>query len=453
MVTLCLSSLDRAEASFASITKNRKELPCGDVATTLRAALLTAAKTPAAAAAGAQAQAEDDPSLTQVDFIRVNTDTVDALTNLAGEFALFAQRLKTLAPPALAPQCEQLQKLVNDLAFFTGEVRLVPLEQAFARFPRLVRDLAQTQKKDIRFDMSGTDVELDKTLVDHLASPLIHLLRNAVDHGIETPEERAAKQKPKEGSIRLTVERQQGFVRVTVADDGAPLDLAALKKIGKAKGFTDEQMAHITQENILDLLSLPGFSSSATVSDVSGRGVGLSAVREAAKTLGGQLTLAQDANGKRFTLSLPLQLSIIPAMIIGVAGESYALPLVHVRRLLLLPRTEIKGELGTPAVIVSGTDVPLLDLRSLFGLPAATPSSHVSIVLTESDRGTTGLLVDRVEGKAELAVKPVPEALRTCPLYTGSAILGSGRVALILDAGNLAREQERRFSPPSTSHA
>lgn len=450
IITLCLKAFDQIEASFAAIEKTKKEIDCSSIAAAVRASAQTNASptTPAPVTTETAAEIATIPDTTAIDFIRVGTEKIEKLTNLAGEFALLRQRASALKHPEMAPVLEQLTKLTDDLTYYASNIRLVPLEQAFGRFPRLVRDLAVTQGKNVRFEMTGTDVELDKTLVDHLISPLIHLLRNAVDHGIEVPDTRKQLGKNAEGTIRLTVERDQGFARVTVEDDGEPIVLSTLKEIAKKKGFTDAVLDSIKETNILDLLVMPGFSSSKTVSDISGRGVGLSAVHQAAKALGGQLTLTQNTGRKRFTVSLPLQLSIIQSLLVDVTGQTYALPLVHVRRLITVPAANIQSTLGESATVVDGQDVPLITLRTLFktkdaetkkeGAPSANTDVH--IVLVDGNKGLIGIVVDRVLGNADIMVKPIATTLKTEVCFTGSTIIGSGRVALILDVPGIVQE-------------
>jgi len=456
-ITLCLQAFDQIQSSFTAIEKTQQELDCSALAASVRAILSSSTSTlPSNLTLSPNPSPSPSPSTdafegTTIDFIRVDTKKIDALTNLAGEFALLKQRVKALSSPQIEPIAEQLKKLTDDLTFYAMDMRLIPLEQAFVRFPRLIRDLAAAQNKNVRFEMVGTDITLDKTLVDHLVSPLVHLLRNAVDHGIESPEERTKAGKNAEALIRLIVERDQGFVRVSVEDDGAPIVLAALKEIAKKKGFAEEQITPVGEQNILDLITLPGFSSSATVTDVSGRGVGLSAARQTAKMLGGQLTLERTESKKRFTLSLPLQLSIIQALLIESNQQTYALPLVHVRRLLALPVTELKWELGEPAAIVDGNDVPLLILKNILSAAAPTVSSDnglLQLVLVEGEHGLTGLVVDRIEGNADIMVKPVSHLFSDRTSFVGSTILGSGRVAMILDIPNLCRAQAKRSASP-----
>ncbi len=452
IITLCLKAFDQIEASFAAIEKTKKEIDCSAIAAAVRASaqMNPAPATTQATTIDAATDVTVIPDTTAIDFIRVGTEKIEKLTNLAGEFALLRQHASSLKNnPEFASVLEQLTKLTDDLTYYAGNIRLVPLEQAFGRFPRLVRDLATVQGKNVRFEMTGTDVELDKTLVDHLISPLIHLLRNAVDHGMESPDVRKQLGKNPEGTIRLTVERDQGFARVTVEDDGEAIVLGTLKEIAKKKGFTDAVLDSIKETNTLDLLTMPGFSSSKTVSDISGRGVGLSAVHQAAKALGGQLTLTQSTGCKRFTVSLPLQLSIIQSLLVDVTGQTYALPLVHVRRLITVPSTQIQSTLGQQATVVDGQDVALISLPTLFktnesavkkegATTAAITETH--IVLVDGDKGLIGIVVDRVLGNADIMVKPIATTLKSEVCFTGSTIIGSGRVALILDVPGIVQE-------------
>lgn len=407
--------------------------------------------------------------------IRVESKKLDALLDLAGELSIlrlqFAAQCNDPALKALfSPLLARFSRLADELTYHVTQSRLIPLDQVFVRFPRLVRDLARTQKKSIAFTMEGTGIELDKTLVDHITTPLIHLLRNAVDHGIESPDERRKNGKPEEGAMSIRVRREQGFAIVTVEDDGAPIRIEDVKRIAKERGFADAEVAAIQSDNLLDFLCNARFSSSKKVSMVSGRGVGLSAVRQIVKELGGRLHLEQRDGRKRFVMSLPLQLSVIRAIMVTVQGSTFGLPFVHISRLLHVTSADIRSSLGQEAVIVDGQDVPLLRLSHVFNARSAgvadvaertegtgekntsvtsatsvasVPSeTSLQLLLTDGVFGRIALCVDDVLGNEEITVKPVSEAVKNVQYFSGYTVLGDGGVALIVDVPTLIQHQK-----------
>ena len=363
----CFAAFDHIEASLNSIKKQQKELDCTEITTKiLEASKATDGKTVEKHVSSEQ-KMEEDFMEHNFNHIRVSTSKIDAITNLAGELTMFKQQMRTMTKSLTVERLfEDLERLVDELNFQAIDMRLVSLNQAFVRFPRLVRDLARKQGKEIRLEMEGIDIELDKTLVDHLSAPMLHLIRNAVDHGIESPEDRKKAKKNAEGTIRIKVERKEGFARVTVEDDGALIDTEKIKQKAMEHGFAKDRIEAVTEETVLDLLCDPQFSSKDDVSKVSGRGVGLSSVLENVSALGGQLSLNQEEGIKRFTLSLPLQLSIIQALLLEVSGQTYALPLVHVKRLISIPTSDIQMTLGQIATAIDGEDVPLINLNTIF---------------------------------------------------------------------------------------
>lgn len=484
----CFAAIDQITASLKSIEEKQQEEDCSAMTESVRAMLAatpatgkkTGPKGPTPKKRGHDLKGITLDTLdTTVSHIRVETEKIDALTNLAGELTMMRQQLRSASDdPKITPLFERFDRYVDELNQRAIDMRLVPLEQAFARFPRLVRDLSKTQNKEIDLEMIGTDIELDKTLVDHLSSPLVHLLRNAVDHGIESS-----------GTIRIIVERTQGYAKVSVEDDGKPIDVAALKAVAEKQGFTKEETERINESSVLDLLCDPRFSSKGAVTDISGRGVGLSAVRETAAALGGQLTLTSADGVKRFTLSLPLQLSIIQALLVNVANDLYALPLMHVERLMMLDAKDIKTTMGQKAAVINEEDVPLIALSDLFmkkelkmkeaeeekeakdgkSCPIAdrpTKQEHSSassasfsssasfqIVLIASDHDTTGLIVDKIIGNEEVMAKPVSDIIKNEEYFSGSTILGDGTVALILDIPSLIEfTKERLHTPPQKAY-
>lgn len=372
--------------------------------------------------------------------IRIDAKKLDALLDLTGELSTLRLELSTVAnhaalKPVLEPLVNRLTRLLSELAYQVSESRLVPVEQAFAQFPRLVRDLSRTQGKNVQFKMTGTDMELDKTLIDHLASPIIHLLRNAVDHGIESPTVRQTAGKKAEAIIELSIRREGGYVMVDVSDDGAPIQVETIKKQAHERGFTPEEIAAIDAHSLLDILASARFSSSQNVGMISGRGIGLSAVRATVKSLGGQLSLVQKQDKKTFTLMLPLQVSSLRAVLVRIGGKMYAFPFMHIEKLMQIEPAEIHTTLNQPSFVLQGRDVPIINLQQLlWGAETGETATHaMNILLLQHGSEHIGLLVDDIIRNEEVMVKPIPDTLQSAGYFSGYTILGDGGIALILD--------------------
>jgi len=444
VIDVCLQGIDTVDACLTQIEKDGKELTEFAALSPLQVILranANASPSPATpVAAEVTDQLQDIDRMSQVPHIRVESKKLDTLLELAGELSVLRLQFSSAAKDSsqnavFLPLLDRFARLADDLTYQVTQSRLIPLDQVFARFPRLVRDLSRSQGKQIEFVMEGTGIDLDKTLVDHLTTPLIHLLRNAVDHGIESPEIRKKKGKSAQATIAVRVRREQGYAVITVEDDGQQIELSEIKRIAAERGFTAEEIAEIRQETLLDFLCNARFSSTKNISMVSGRGVGLSAVRDTVKELGGHLRLEQDAAGKRFILLLPLQLSVIRAIMVNVQGSTYGLPFVHIRRLLQVTPADIRTSLEQEVTVIDGEDVPVLRLGRVFA-PKAKPAAAeelLHLLLTDTGEGTVALCVDAVIGNEEVMVKPVSETLHTGHYFSGHTVLADGKVALIVD--------------------
>lgn len=390
---------------------------------------------------------EQDPvDQGRLPHIRVDSRKLDQLMDLAGELRTLKMQFAALAldeKTALAaqPLLDRFGRLTDELQFSVSESRLVPLDQLFARFPRLVRDLAKEQGKNVRFEMIGTAIELDKSLVDQLMAPLIHLLRNAVDHGIELPEVRKTAGKNEEGSVTLQVERDRGYAVLRVSDDGEVITIRSLQAAAKARGLPARDIDAIGGDAILDTITRPGFSTKTAVSMISGRGVGLSAVKSAVKAMGGTLQFTQEDGRKCFMLSLPLQLSVIRALLADIGGRLYAIPFVHTERILTIDRSAIRTTLGQESMVVDDEDVPLLRLAEIFDRSGEKDEKDSKdageIILVRSGSGMVGCIVDRVVQNLEVMVKPAADVVKHAKFFSGSTILADGRVALVVDVPGL----------------
>jgi two-component system chemotaxis sensor kinase CheA len=322
----------------------------------------------------------------------------------------------------------------------------------FRRFPRLVRDVAKLCANDVTLSVSGQDTELDKGLLDALAEPMVHLVRNAVDHGIETPAERRAAGKPDQGTVRLDACHQGNQVVIDISDDGRGIDTAAVRAEAVSRGLvTSEQAARMTESEATDLIFEPGFSTAAHVSEISGRGVGMDVVKAALQKLKGSISIeSQPGRGTTFQLRLPLTLAIIRAMLFSVAERMYALPLESVLEITRAHETEIHIVDNHEVLQLRNEVLTLVRLNRLAPVPVNQPSADgrsFVIVISSGDR-KFGLLVDELVGEEELVIKPLDETIVATDLVSGASILGDGTVVLILNVSEVIRKFARaRFAP------
>jgi two-component system, chemotaxis family, sensor kinase CheA len=380
--------------------------------------------------------------------IRVSTEKVDALVDLVGELVITQSMLQRLAADAEGPAGEALRQGLVQLERNTRElqgqvlgIRMLPIGFVFNRFPRLIHDLALALGKQVDFQLAGERTELDKRLIELVADPLTHLLRNAMDHGLETPEQRRARGKPETGNLRLTASHRAGSIFIEVADDGAGIDgpavLARARELGLA-GHTEG----LDSEHLLRILCHPGLSTRTTVTPVSGRGVGLDVVESNIRALGGRLELATvPGEGTRFTIRIPLTLAILDGQLIRVGPEVYILPLVSIvetvqldpQRLRVLPG-------GLEIYCLRERRLPVVRLAPLLGVPPDSgDEARPLLVIVEVDDGDVALLVDELQGQQQIVIKGLEANFRKVPGVSAATVLGDGRVGLILDGTELKR--------------
>ena len=392
-------------------------------------------------------------SNTQVHTIRVDTVRMDNLINLVGEMVITRTRLVQIGLDLKAQYQMDgmvtnlneanvyLGRLMNDLQESVMRLRMVAIGTVFSRFPRLVRDLAKKTGKEIELVLKGEDTELDKTVVEVIGDPLMHLIRNSVDHGIESPEERRASGKPELGTIILDAYHEGNHIAILISDDGAGLDLDKIREIAVSKGLVGER-EELSDSDISNLIFLPGFSTAEKVTDISGRGVGMDVVKKALNNLGGMVDITtRKGKGTTFTIRLPLTLAIIQALLVEVGEEIYAVPLSSVLETLLVNRDDIKAVGGLPMVQLRGNTLPLISLQEKFGLPTPeTASSEVFVVVVGFGNKALGLIVDELRGQQEVVIKSLGDFLNNLPGIAGATILGDGKVTLILDIGSLIQD-------------
>ncbi|MCS7089618.1 MAG: chemotaxis protein CheA [Limisphaera sp.] len=380
-------------------------------------------------------------------YVKVDTVKLDTLIDLVGELVIAESmvlqdpQLQSLASGNLARNLAQLRRITSDLQRTAMSLRMVPVRATFQKLHRLVRDLALRQKKQVQLCLSGEDTELDRNIVEALYDPLVHMIRNAVDHGIEPPEARRAAGKPVHGTIHLRAFHQGGNIVIQVEDDGRGLDKNKLIQKAKEKGLLKSD-ATLTDLEAYNLIFAPGFSTADQVTEISGRGVGMDVVRKNIEKLRGKIEIqTQPGLGTTFTIYLPLTLAIIDGLIVSVGDKRYIIPTLTVRE-SLRPRPEMvttvqqRGEM----INVRGRLTPLVRLHRLFGHEArqTDPTAGI-VVVVESGSHITCLLVDELLGKQEVVIKSLGAALRENPMLAGGAVLGDGRVGLILNVDALVR--------------
>jgi two-component system chemotaxis sensor kinase CheA len=377
--------------------------------------------------------------------VRVKTDVLDRLVNITGELITTRHRLsdhaRRHAGVALDEPLHQLSGLLRELRDEVFQARMLPFSFAAERFPRLVRDLARKQGKEVALQIDGKEIELDRGILEEITEPLVHILRNAVDHGIDTPDERVAAGKPHGGTIVITVMRDKDHVDIVVSDDGRGMDPARITKKAVEKGIlTSEQARKISPHAALLLVCAPGFSTAEEVSDISGRGVGMDAVKTAAHVLGGSLAIESElGRGTRFTLRLPITVSIIHALLVDCGKLTIAFPVNAVARTMELRRADIFEDDGRKVFAMDGRTIPIKSLNRLL-CQEITPNAGpiVPAVVTEAGGSPVGLVTDRFLGQQEIFVKPLGAPLGRMKGLTGGAITGDGKIVFVVDASALA---------------
>jgi len=385
--------------------------------------------------------------------MRVDVRKLDELINLVGELVLERNRLfqlsRELSMGRLEMQdlTEAFSQSTARLSFITEELqaaglraRMVPIDTVFRKFPRLVRDVAHNLKKEVDLLVSGEDTELDKTMVEMIGDPLVHLVRNSLDHGLELPDVRESAGKPRKGTIRLEARQEGDQIIISVADDGAGIDPARIAKKAMEKGLvTADRLRTMTTREILDFVFLPGFSTAEKISDLSGRGVGMDVVRSNLTKLNGTIELESKlGGGTTVFLRLPLTLAILPVLLVEVGNEIYALPLRSVVETACIRATELQSFEGSELLHLRGETVPLLRLRQIFKVQyRADEKGSDKVVILGIGEKRIALLVDNLIGQESTVIKPLGSYLHHCSGIAGATISGDGRVRLVLDPADL----------------
>ncbi len=378
-----------------------------------------------------------------VQSVRVGIERLDSLMNLVGELVINKIRLMQIASDHKLDYLEEtlasLNRLTNDLQEEIMATRMVPIDQIFNRFPRMVRDLAKKEGKDIELILEGGDIELDRTVLDEVGDPLVHILRNCVDHGIESPEAREKAGKSRKGKIKLAARREKNYVVIEAQDDGKGMDPKKFRDAAVTKGvMSAEDIAKLTDTDVLNLSFLPGFSTAEKITDVSGRGVGMDVVKTKIEALGGSVRLESRAGeGTNITLKLPLTVAIIHSLMVKVGKDTYAVPITNVVRDLAIKKDMIKTIKGEEVIMMMGEVLPIIRLHDIFSVKS-NGSDDMIVVVVERGGSNIGIVVDHVLGQQEVIIKKLDNRLlKGVKGFAGATILGDGNVALILDVGTL----------------
>lgn len=396
---------------------------------------------------------KDKPKPQADTTVRVDTSTLDIIMNMVGELVLVRNRLVSLG---LNTTDEEMSKAVSTLDVVTADLqgavmktRMQPIKKVFGRFPRVVRDLARSLNKEIVLEMVGEDTDLDKNLVEALADPLVHLVRNSVDHGIEMPAVREQAGKSPTGKVLLSASQEGDHIRLTIEDDGGGMDANKLRQIAIDRGMMDQDAAsRLSDNDAYNLIFAPGFSTKKQISDISGRGVGMDVVKTSINQLNGSIAINSVlGKGTRIDIKVPLTLAILPTLMVGVAQQPFALPLASVNEIFHLDLTKTHTVDGQLTIVVREKAIPLFFLQDWLSKKSSHHQQHNSyghVVIVQTGHQRVGFVVDSLIGQEEVVIKPLDNLLKGTPGMAGATITSDGHIALILDVPNLLKHYVRR---------
>lgn len=408
------------------------------------------ANKPAPAAQSAQTQAAHPAQAANAQkkshagqSVRVDIEKLDTLMNLMGELVINKVRLEQIGQThrlsELTETLEQMDRVTTDLQNIVMKVRMVPVSQVFNRFPRMVRDVTKELNKEINLTIEGEDTELDRTVIDEIGDPIMHLLRNSLDHGIEMPDEREAKGKPRIGEVGLIARHEGNNVVIMVTDDGKGIDADVIRRKAVEKGlFSQDEVDQMDDSDAVRIIFLPGFSTAEKISDISGRGVGMDVVRSKIESLSGQVDVETHVNeGSVFKIKLPLTLAIIQAMLVQVQNEMYAIPLASIDSTLSVQPNDISTIQNNEVIVLRGEIIPIIRMEETLLVPHVKDTSELFVVVVHAGDSKAGIVVDKLIGQQEIVIKTLGNLFMGLKMFSGATVLGDGRVALILDVATM----------------
>ena len=375
--------------------------------------------------------------------VRVDIDKLDTLMNLMGELVINKVRLEQIGQThrlsELTETLEQMDRVTTDLQNIVMKVRMVPVSQVFNRFPRMVRDVTKELNKEINLTIEGEDTELDRTVIDEIGDPIMHLLRNSLDHGIEMPDEREAKGKPRVGEVGLIARHEGNNVVIMVTDDGKGIDAGVIRRKAVEKGlFTQDEVDQMEDADAVRIVFLPGFSTAEKISDISGRGVGMDVVKSKIESLSGQVDVETHVNeGSIFKIKLPLTLAIIQAMLVQVQDEMYAIPLASIDSTLSIQPSDIRTVQNNEVIVLRGEIIPIIRMEETLMVPHVKDTNELFVVVVHAGDSKAGIVVDKLIGQQEIVIKTLGNLFMGLKMFSGATVLGDGRVALILDVATM----------------
>ena len=375
--------------------------------------------------------------------VRVDIEKLDTLMNLMGELVINKVRLEQIGQThrlsELTETLEQMDRVTTDLQNIVMKVRMVPVSQVFNRFPRMVRDVTKELNKEINLTIEGEDTELDRTVIDEIGDPIMHLLRNSLDHGIEMPDEREAKGKPRIGEVGLIARHEGNNVVIMVTDDGKGIDADIIRRKAVEKGlFTQEEVDSMDDADAVRIVFLPGFSTAEKISDISGRGVGMDVVKSKIESLSGQVDVETRVNeGSVFKIKLPLTLAIIQAMLVQVQAEMYAIPLASIDSTLSIQPSDISTVQNNEVIVLRGEIIPIIRMEESLMVPHVKDTKELFVVVVHAGDSKAGIVVDKLIGQQEIVIKTLGNLFMGLKMFSGATVLGDGRVALILDVATM----------------
>ena len=382
----------------------------------------------------------------QSQSVRVDIEKLDTLMNLMGELVINKVRLEQIGQTHrmsdLMETLEQMDRVTGDLQNIVMKVRMVPVSAVFNRFPRMVRDVSKELGKEINLTIEGEETELDRTVIDEIGDPIMHLLRNSLDHGVESPDAREAKGKPRVGEVGLIARHEGNNVVIMITDDGAGIDANKIRRKAVEKGMiTQDEADRLDDADAVRLIFLPGFSTAEQITDISGRGVGMDVVRSKIEALSGHVDVETHIDeGSIFKIKLPLTLAIIQAMLVRVQEEMYAIPLTSIDSTVNIEPTDIQTIQNKEVIVLRGEIIPIVRMEEALQVPHVKDSEELFVVVVHAGEAKAGIVVDNLIGQQEIVIKTLGNLFAGLKLFGGATVLGDGRVALILDVATMIQQ-------------
>ena len=438
-----ISEISKVETNVIDLAAEEKAAATAPAASAPKAAAPAPAAKKAAPAPAKKAAAAPAKKVHHSQSVRVDIEKLDTLMNLMGELVINKVRLEQIGQTHrladLTETLEQMDRVTTDLQNIVMKVRMVPVSSVFNRFPRMVRDIAKELNKEINLTIEGEETELDRTVIDEIGDPIMHLLRNSCDHGVEEPDVRESKGKPRAGEVGLIARHEGNNVVIMVTDDGAGIDAAKIRAKAVEKGMISQEEADkMDDADAVRLIFLPGFSTADHISDISGRGVGMDVVRSKIEALSGHVDVETKIDeGSVFKIKLPLTLAIIQAMLVKVQEEMYAIPLGSIDSTINIQESEIKTVQNKEVIVLRGEIIPIIRMEKMLQVPHVKDSDETFVVVVHTGDAKAGIVVDNLIGQQEIVIKTLGSLFTGLKMFSGATVLGDGRVALILDVATM----------------